>query len=180
MILPLRVMRYKLKIKEGFILLELIIVIFILGILSVLVLPGFRSFYREISIDKASRRLSQNLRFAHFRSVSEERKYRVFFDLENKKYWMEKASDEEGSFEKIASSLFKERKLPKDIEFFKITTPRGEKQFLGKAYLDFSPDGSSENCLILLENKEKNMKTILVKAPTSRVIIYDYEYEDTD
>lgn len=169
--------RYPLAPKIGFVLLELIIVVFIIGTLSLLTLPNFRRFSREVFLETASRNLSQCLRFAHFRSVSEGINYRLSFDLEKGSYWLEKVSDNNEELEKLSTSLIREKKLTQNIEFLKIITPRGETTFLGKAYLDFFPDGSGENGLIYLENKEKKINTIELKASTSRVVIYDYEYK---
>ena len=164
--------------KTGFVLLELIVVVFIIGTFSLLALPGFRKFSREISLERASRNLRQTIHFAHFRSISEGKNYRIFFDLGKGSFRLEKNSGNGRDFEKITTSLIKERKLVRNVEFLKIITPRGEKRFMDKTYLDFKPDGSSEDCLIYLENKEKKINTIAVKAPTSRVIIYNYEYKE--
>ncbi len=160
--------------EKGFVLLELIIVVLIVGIFSLLTLPGFRKFSREISLERTCRNLSQTIRFTHFRSVSEEKNYRICFDLKEKSFWLEKKSNGEEDFEKFSSSLIKKRKLNQDIQFARIITPRGEEISPGEAHLNFFPDGSSENCLIYLKNKNDKLNTILVKAPTSRVITYDY------
>ncbi len=163
------------KRQAGFVLTELIIVVIIIGTLSLFALPNFRKFSRGVGLERAGRNLSQTIRFAHFHSVSEGKKYRIYFDLEKSGFWVEKSIDDTGKFTKFTTSLIKERTLGRDIEFLKIITPRGE-SFMGQAHLDFSPDGGSENCRIYLQNGEKKRNTIVISAPTSRVAIYDYEY----
>ncbi len=72
--------------SKGFTFLEVIVVLSIIGILSVLAVPGMSAFTDRLRIETAARTISTDLREVKMKSVLERTDYTVLFDPVNNLY----------------------------------------------------------------------------------------------
>jgi len=80
---------------RGFTLIELVMVIVIVGILAVIAVPRFESFY-AIKLDGATKKVVSDIRYAQQLAIARHEDYRVVFDVANNNYEVRRVSD--GSF----------------------------------------------------------------------------------
>lgn len=71
---------------KGFTFIEVVIVIAIIGILSVLAVPGMSAFTDRLRIETTARTISTDLREMKMKSVLDRSDYTVLFDPENNLY----------------------------------------------------------------------------------------------
>ena len=77
------------KCAQGFTLLELIVVIAIIAILAAVGFPQLNVYRAEAAQKEAATRVFSALRLARSSAVSHNREYRVAFDLDSQRYWLE-------------------------------------------------------------------------------------------
>ncbi len=144
---------------EGFTLIELIVVIFILGLTLALTFPNFQALFRG-DIKRASLRLAATIQYLHEEAISKNRFYRLDFEPDRGEYW---ASVIDGE---VKSVIIKRDYLPEGVHFLDISTPAGQPSIL------FSPQGWMGQVTIILEDDE-GRRFILEASPlTSRVKIF--------
>lgn len=77
------------KCAQGFTLLELIVVIAIVAILAAIGFPQLNLYRAEAAQKEAATEVFYALRLARSSAVSHNREYRVAFDLDSRRYWLE-------------------------------------------------------------------------------------------
>ncbi|MFC2075426.1 Tfp pilus assembly protein FimT/FimU [Bdellovibrionota bacterium] len=176
--------------EEGFTLIEIIGVIMLITLILGIAVPTLRSQYRYY-IRSNARTLAATFAFLYDAAIIQNRTYRIVYDLDNKKFWVESAAgkilieeeeEEEISEEKAATSqkfkkeegrLSKEKKLGKGVSFMDVTLPRiGEPVIAGKAYTYILPTGYVEETWIHLEDESGQVFTITVNPLTGRATTY--------
>lgn len=102
--------------KDGFSLIELIIVIAILGILMSIVFPlsgGFYSTIQEFNLDTASNELLSDMRLTQQKAISEGYYYNIYFNSSENSYMIY-------SYANMDNTVYKTKKLPVGIIFDKV------------------------------------------------------------
>ncbi len=74
----------------GFTMLELMIILFILGILMAISIPSFSSWFPEYRLKCAVRELYSNMQFAKMRAIRAHETYRLTFDYTGNSYTLQK------------------------------------------------------------------------------------------
>lgn len=90
--------------RRGFTLLELLMVIALLGLLGVVMVPKFSSFFR-VSVQSSVRRFAALVRFAYDQSVLTGRVHRIVLDLDDQKWFIEAAEPNVLPLDKAKSGL---------------------------------------------------------------------------
>lgn len=134
------------QLVRGFTLLELILVILILSVLTGLSIPVFRKTFVNLQLDAFSLDLSSVLNYARQMAIFNRSEYRVRFNLDEKKFWIEQEiSEKQGlKFEMIKGRFGKVYTLPETIDIES-----------SKEYITFYPDGSSDIITITINTDTK-------------------------
>lgn len=142
----------KLKQKNSFTLIELLLVVIILGILAGMGAPAFRKTYLNLELNNTANNLAFLMRYAQGRCVVERTIYRLNFDSERKRCWLTKQSiGAAESFEKVSSKFSRSIIFPKEIKV--------ESELEA---VNFYPDGKIDSVNIYL--KYKNDRTLIIST----------------
>jgi len=105
--------------QKGFTLIELVVVIFLVGIFLLVAVPKFKDI-TEVNIKSASRRLTGTIRYLYSEAVFKKRVYKLAFDIDTNEYWVEVI---EGNEFVTPVDTFKERGF-QSVFFLKILKHR--------------------------------------------------------
>src|SRR3990167_5932318 len=78
---------------DGFTLIEIIAVLFLIALIMGVAIPGVQSQYRYY-IRTTSRELASTFSYLYDTAILTQRTYRVAYDLDENKYWIESAAGE--------------------------------------------------------------------------------------
>lgn len=162
---------------RGFTLLELLIVIFLLGMTLAIIAPTFQ----EISgtrLRSATRTLAGTVRFVHGQASSTRSVYRLELDLDRGRFWVSRCvpvTDGTCEWEVDRSNLSRPRALPDGVRFVSARTVRDEKLMTsGIAQIHFLPKGYVEQAEIHVASERGSAAfTLLVEPLGGRVRILD-------
>ncbi len=133
--------------KQGFTLVEIILVVVLLGIVAGLAFPDLSRVYDQFQLNQKVDNLAYLMRYAQSRAVIEGEKQRMVFTSDKRKYWLEeKVNDNEGVEEKyhrISGRLGRSFTLPRRMT----ATVDGETAL-------FYPDGTMDKIQITVCHKK--------------------------
>jgi len=162
--------------KEGFTLIELILVIAVIGVVAAIVLPRLDPFLPERRLKSAVRLLSGTISLAYGEAIAKNKTYRLHFDSIKDMYWITEVTpsqrdEETGSssgirlgtqfellqYEKIPENIEEKAptELPDGVHFSSVEISRGlavTKSDL--PYIEFNPLGSAVPATIILMNDD--------------------------
>ncbi len=178
-------------------LIEILIVLVLIATFTTFALPRFRSNL-NLNLKKQARLLSGTVQFLYNQAAVKNQVYRLHYDLDNHKYWIESSTDkilfktelEEEEEEKnrrekksekfqIDTSIIKKPvQLEKKIRFKDIRTrAKSEPITSGAAYTHFFPHGYAERSEIRIQSDTGQVFTIVVNPLTGRAKVYDKDLE---
>ena len=163
--------------ERGFTLLELLIVIFLLGMTLAIVAPSFQ----EISgtrLRSATRTLAGTVRFVHGQASSTRAIYRLEMDLDRNRYWVSRCVPTQAGTCEWAidqANLSRPRALPQGVRFVSARSSRDDElKTSGVAHIHFLPKGFVEQTQIHIANERSNDAfTLLVEALGGRVRVLE-------
>lgn len=163
---------------NGFTLIEIVVVVFILGSLLLVATPRLLE-KTDINLKSASRTLSGTIKYFYNEAVFKKKIYRLTFDLDNDQYWPEVLEGEQ--FVRSSDFLFKTKKLPDRVYFEDIQTVRTEgKVDSGRdVFLIFLPTGYVDPAIIHLRTGESNYYTLSTNPYTGITKVFE-EYVDLE
>ena len=110
------------RMKKGFSLIELLVVITILLIMLGIGLPQFRDFGSSVKLNSQARKIAGVVKYAYNQAATTGRIHRLNYDLEKQYYWLT-YKDESGIFTEAEDILAKKRKITKGIRLKDILRP---------------------------------------------------------
>ena len=156
------------KDRQGFTLLEIMVVVVIIAMLATLSLPKMKGSFQTARLKSGARELSGFFRFARNTAVLRERGCEIRFDLEKDRYWLvlldengveEDLNKRQEQKEKKQFSISEEfsgiRVLPKDVHFNVIYSgapPTEDKKLPRVVYYQ---DGSATPATIVIQGAKK-------------------------
>ncbi len=156
---------------DGFTLLELIIVIFIVGIISGISAPYLGGYYRAMRIKVACREIASVMRYAQSEAVFSGIPDSVYFDLDHNVYYLVKyngrTEGEEGAPLKVKIGTTENRLLPDGVLFDGMDEGRNDRLREGIAKVRFHPDGTVWGGTIWLKD-DRNHRLGVCIHPTGR------------
>jgi prepilin-type N-terminal cleavage/methylation domain-containing protein len=169
--------------KEGFTLIELVLVIALVGVVAAVVLPRLDPFLPKRRLKSAVRLLSGTISLAYGDAIAKNTRYRLYFDTGQGKYWItelrSREEDREGAgapairlgtqFELLqyedmskdveqvmpTEPMFAPRTLPAGVHFSSVEIRRDlTATGLDSPYIEFNPLGSASPATIILNNDD--------------------------
>ncbi len=160
--------------SAGFTLVEMILVLFLLGVLLTLVLPrtGIANH-----LPSATRHVASAIRSLQTAAVSAQKPFRLYLDLDQRAYW---AVVLDGGEERtpVDPVLARRETLPDPIRFLAVTAPNRGRVESGRAYVQVLPTGKTEPAAITLADEDGSMLTVKIHALTGSLQISDRAAED--
>ncbi len=155
----------------GYTLIELIIVLAIIGTVVSMSVPFVSSFLFRTNLQSSAEDMVSTLRWARRLAITKREEYRVVFDPQRGKYWLE---DKEGNAEGERHSL-QQNIVFADPDLNKIQEEDGIVEFdhPDDSGISFYPQGTAESGSIYLKGKEgERWYTITITASTGYTRIY--------
>lgn len=182
--------------RDGFTLLELVMVILVLAIITVGAVPQLRGLYRHSELARAVTGMVELLNYAHQRAVLEQQPQVVLLDVKEGRYWMEALDEERASKRKRRASLRSSSRRRKNVTKMSGGFPKGyevaycylpladEEVHREEARLTFYPDGSCDGLHVTVakfgySDHNKDMY-LFIKMDSNTGKIKMKESEDAD
>jgi general secretion pathway protein H len=150
---------------QGFTLIELSVVLFLIGLLFSLSL---------------ARTMKATVQLLRSKSIVTHKNTVLHCDLDNGVFWGSyQAQDKHSDLRKDTSPLVRWKHLPKGIRFLdasNINTPKIKHGLLSST---FNPKGFVEETVLHLSDENEKVLTIIINAYTGRFLLYD-EYVDVE
>lgn len=157
---------------SGLTLIEILIVLVLIATFTTLALPRLRSNL-NLNLKKQARVLAGTIQFLYTQATVKNQIYRLHYDLDEHKYWIESSSSAE-KFEIDKSVIKKPVQFEKKIRFKEVrASGKGEPITRGDAYTHFFPHGYAEKSAIKLQSETGQVFTIVVHPLTGRAKVYD-------
>jgi general secretion pathway protein H len=155
--------------QAGFTLLELVLVIFIIGMVTALVFPKFRNLGGgDVKVE--ARTLIGRIQGLYNEATFTRHTHRLVYDLDTQRYWGEVKPKEGGDeFTEVDPTFMAPVTLPTGVTLKDVVTERAGKRQEGKAYTYFLPLGRAEVTTIHLEEKDGAELTLQVNPLTGKV-----------
>ncbi|MFH0925268.1 MAG: hypothetical protein V1872_06495 [bacterium] len=163
--------------KDGFTLIELAIVCFLLGLFFLISLPMLENNLPTTGLNASARNLSGMIRQANSQAALKHTKVRLNYDFSSGEYWLT-YKDKEEKYVEDKSVLGRRKRLTRGVKYKDIMTYHIGKIIEGQTYTEFAPNGLVEKTVIHLANKE-DIVTLSIKPLTGNVAIYN-EYLEGD
>jgi prepilin-type N-terminal cleavage/methylation domain-containing protein len=148
--------------KQGFTLLELIIVSVIILILITVSVPLYRRTYEGLKTTFYVKDITRMMNFCRERAVFERRHYRFVIDQEDNTYRILAEDEESGRFKPSEDRWGRVFKVPEDISIIS-----------AQQEINFMPSGVSDSAVIHITSKENKTHSISLDGSTGSIKYYD-------
>ena len=140
--------------RQGYTLVELLIVLSIISIVSALMVPRVVGHISSMNLRTASQKTIATLRYARNRAVSERAIYIVTLNFDKRCIVLFKRKNGKTENPPSEKHLYTEKRysLPNGVRFEKFITSKEEERKQGIQKVFFFPDGSSSGGKIFLSN----------------------------
>lgn len=138
--------------RNGFTLLELIVVISLLGIMLVFTVPRFHDTLFLDENKKSSRWIIGKIQTLKEAAISNQREYILHIDLDTDRFWV---TDESMSEETLESAALNAEALPGGMKIADLEFPNQGKIHSGRADITFYKTGYTDKVLIHVQDDEE-------------------------
>jgi prepilin-type N-terminal cleavage/methylation domain-containing protein len=170
--------------QDGFTIIELIAVIFILGLLFGLVVPNLDRVSPKYSIRAVARRIASTMEEVRSQAAWEGKTFSIVYDLDQQEYWilMPQQLNNEGnptSEEREILSGIAEKPL-KGVKIESVILPDNEQVTSGQVTIDVEQHGSTGSHIVCLINEEEEKLSVKFNALLGLVSFYNGEVKFTE
>jgi len=161
------------KQEKGFTLLEIIVVMFIIGLFLFFAVPKFQDL-TQVNLKSASRNLTGTIKYLYNEAAFKKKIYRLVFDLENNEYWVQVLEGSE--YTAPLDSPNKRYKLPNGVYFKDVITERtlNKSSLVDEGeFILFLPTGFVEPAVIHIATDNNDQYTLETKPYTGGTRVYD-------
>ena len=140
--------------REGFTLIELILVVTLVLVISSAVLPIYNGSLKRTHADYALRDIIALVKYAQERAVTDSTHYRFYVHPENRQYWLMALTDVDGErmFEEVTEKQCAKRTLSEHLQ---LAAPEAlEDADLEARFIEFFPNGTCDVGQVQLTDAE--------------------------
>ena len=156
--------------RNGFTLIELMVVMLLITIVLVVAIPRFEGGVIEDPTKKLSRWMINTVRTLRSKAIQQQKIQTLVVDLNNRKMWAVHEGMEE---EALSSANEQARDLPGGLQFVDVQFPDIEPITNGTADINFYPAGFSDHAIIHLENDDAQRFSYLVQPLLPKVKFFE-------
>jgi type II secretion system protein H len=167
-------MNWEMRKRNGYTLIELIVVIVIIGLVMTLMVPQFREAVLTDNLKSTVRKMVGLLKTIREDAIRDQRPYDLRFDLESNRFWVDspKMSEEERALAHEQASSF-----PSDVRILDVWTVSDGKKTAGETRIRFTSKGYVQQSAIHLGSDDDRLFT-LVLSPFQGTVEVLEEYVD--
>ncbi|MCK4389006.1 MAG: hypothetical protein KAV83_02055 [Desulfobacterales bacterium] len=155
---------------KGYTFIELTVVIFLIGLTLVWTVPKFRYAMLTDDLKGTVRRVVGTVRNLKNEAIREQTKYRLHFDLESNRFWIESADmTDEGR----ALAFEKAFQLPQGVTIMDVWSRARGKEVDGEATIHFTKKGYIEQSAIHLAAEDGREFTLVLSPFLGRVKVFE-------
>jgi prepilin-type N-terminal cleavage/methylation domain-containing protein len=160
--------------KAGFTLLELLLTLFIIGLLVTVLLPRFGDI-GGARLESSARRLAALVRYLNGEAAFSGHIYRIRYDLGEHSYAVQVLvpSHEASEFVADPSPMSQPVKLPSGISFADIRVPQAGRMNTGQVFTHFYPHGYVDPTVVHLQDQRARMMTVVIPPITGEAKVYE-------
>jgi general secretion pathway protein H len=151
--------------NKGFTLLELALVLFILGLMSIIAVPRVHILLTGENIERAARNLVSVFRYARGLSAGEGVRHFIHIDLENDRYWLSRERQTQRNSSE-QEEVVERRRLPDSVTFEDVETLGKGLVSQGEIVIQFWSNGFVETAQIHLRSANNRQLTLTVNPIT--------------
>ena len=155
--------------NRGFSLVELVVVLFLVGMMLSFALPRFHDTILTDHTQSVSRRIISTIQLLKEKSVRDQKLYILHLNLDTKRLWV---THESMSLEALENAERKGYALPDEVILLDVETPGKGKVTSGRADIYFYKKGYSDRALIHIEDDDRR-RTFLIETFLTRVRLYE-------
>lgn len=155
---------------NGYTLIELTVVIFLLGMILVLTVPRFRYAMLTDELKANIRKMVGKIRELRAEAIREQKTYKLCFDLESNRFWIETT---EMTDEERALAYEMAFQLPGGVRLLDVWTKAKGKEVDGKTTILFTKKGYIEPSAIHLGAEDGREFTIVLRPFLGKVSVFD-------
>jgi prepilin-type N-terminal cleavage/methylation domain-containing protein len=149
------------RLRAGFTLIELSIVIFIIAIIATIAVPRIRDVMRT-ELGSTTRRLSNASRFLYEEATLRGTVLALVVDLERQAYWVARVDPATGELQPDDDLLSKPVIMPPDVRIADVVLPSVGKLSQGVASTYFYPEGWADAAVIHIVDRNRDAYTVRI------------------
>jgi type IV pilus assembly protein PilA len=188
--------------REGFTLIEMMVVMAIMALMAAMALPSISSFF-NVSLSSTGRQFAGTVKETYNATVITGQVHRIVYDLKEGSYWVEagpptlmldtkeskeresrmkrmsmkddeKKKDDTGGFMMDKSVTRKKISLPLGVKFEDIKTQQTDEPITdGKAYTHFFPHGLIEQTIVHLQDNSQHHVSLVISPIVGKTDMYE-------
>ena len=160
--------------SNGFTLLELALVIFIIGLLATVILPRFGDF-GHARLESSAQRLAALVRYLNGEAAFTGKVYRLSYDLEHQRYAVQVLipMTARAEFVEDDDPLSQPTQLPAQISFADVRVPSVGRTNSGQVFTHFYPQGYTDPTVVHLRDQQERVMTVMIPPIAGEAMVYE-------
>ncbi len=155
---------------KGYTFIELTVVIFLIGLTLVLTVPRFRYSIVTDDLKATVRQMIGTIRGLRNEAIREHKTYRLHFDLESNRFWIESTDMTE---EEQAEAYKKAFQLPEGVRILDVWRRETGKKMAGETTIHFTKKGYVEQSIIHLAAEDGREFTLVLSPFLGKVKVHE-------
>jgi type II secretion system protein H len=159
---------------QGFTLLELSLVLFIIGLLVTVLVPRLGGL-EHARLETSAKRLAALVRYLHGEAAFRGQTYRIQYDLDQHRYEVQVLTPSQATKTFVAdeSPLSQTVQLPTNVTFADIRVPSVGRVRAGQVFTHFYPQGYTDPTVVHLRDQQSRTMTVIIPPITGEAAVYE-------
>jgi len=156
--------------RDGFTLIEMGVVVFILALLLAVAGPSLVRAFNDAVVSDAARKFALTCRQARLQAVTQQRPATVFVNLDQQRFWLaQPLPTADGALEE---HTIKSVQLSGRVVLTKAEVPDAAEPDPKQAEIKFYPNGTCDAATVVVTGNDKNPLAVTLDPITSKPVVY--------